>query len=65
MRIHIQTHWLPKAGNRSEEYEYAIWPARCEVWRGARLRCAVADGATETAFSGQWARQLGARLWQR
>ena len=58
MRIHIHHHWLPKAGNRSEEYEDAFWPTRSEVVTGGELYCAVADGATETSFSGQWARQL-------
>jgi hypothetical protein len=58
MRIHTKTHWLPKAGNRSEEYEDACWPAQGGTWTGARFHCAVADGATESSFAGQWARQL-------
>src|SRR5262245_2430901 len=51
--------WMPKAGNALSEYEDAFWPR--QVGFGATspvLRLAVADGATETSFSGLWARLL-------
>ena len=59
MLVTIQTFWLPKAGNSYAEYEDAFWPV--ESLRGVALssvRCAIADGATETSFSAEWARQL-------
>jgi hypothetical protein len=50
--------WLPKAGNAVEEYEDA-WAITPEARHSAgRFACAVADGATETSFSGAWARLL-------
>lgn len=58
MRIVTTTLWLPKKGNSSEEYEDAaspVDPVDCVV---DSFRCAVADGATETSFSGQWAKLL-------
>ena len=58
MHIATRLHWLPKAGNRREEYEDAAWPARSLQGAGRVFRCAVADGATESAFAGLWARQL-------
>ncbi len=50
--------WLPKAGNAVEEYEdaWAIGPEAAQI--AGRFACAVADGATETSFSGSWARLL-------
>ena len=49
---------LPKAGNSADEYEDA-WAttAAAETTPGI-FACAVADGATETSFSGLWARLL-------
>jgi Protein phosphatase 2C len=59
MRIRARTLALPKAGNTADEYEDAAWPVRSAERRRTRgFRCAVADGATETSFSGQWARLL-------
>lgn len=58
MQITTRLLWLPKAGNRREEYEDAAWPARAVQAAGREFRCAVADGATESAFAGWWARQL-------
>lgn len=58
MQVTARLHWLPKAGNRREEYEDAAWPARSIRYTGGDFRCAVADGATESVFAGQWARQL-------
>ena len=40
------------------EYEDAFFPRRIKRRKGHRLRFAVADGATETSFSGVWARLL-------
>jgi hypothetical protein len=50
---------LPKAGNAADEYEdaWASIPGG-EEGASAPFRCAVADGATETSFSGLWARLL-------
>lgn len=46
---------MPKAGNRDEEYEDAFAHT---LLPGSDFFCAVADGATETSFSGQWANLL-------
>lgn len=47
-------HARPKGGHRPDEYEDAA------AFQAARwpLRLAVADGATESAFAGAWARHL-------
>ncbi len=58
MPITIRVMWLPKAGNREDEYEDACWPDRALTTTQPVVRCAVADGATESAFAGLWARQL-------
>jgi hypothetical protein len=50
--------WMPKAGNSPAEYEDAFWPRGQKVCDGVPARLAVADGATETSFSGLWARLL-------
>jgi len=58
VRVIVQPLWLPKLGNRPEQYEDACWPRR-RLCREAQLcRFAIADGATESAFSGLWARML-------
>ena len=54
MRVRVLSQSLPKRGNRSEEYEDALRPARLDR-EVSVMRCAVADGATETSFSGEWA----------
>jgi hypothetical protein len=48
---------MPKAGNTDSEFEDAYWP-QGKVDGESWSRFAVADGATETSFSGIWARQL-------
>jgi hypothetical protein len=48
----LRQWWLPKAGNTPEEYEDAF------VTLPEQGRFAVADGATETSFSGLWAAAL-------
>ncbi len=58
MRALLDTFWAPKHGNSAEEYEDAFGPSTAGVVEGTRLRFAVADGATEAAFSGLWANLL-------
>lgn len=58
MALSIRVQGLPKAGNRDDEYEDAVWPAQSLATTQPVVRCAVADGATESAFAGMWARQL-------
>ncbi len=58
MHVRLAGFWLQKRGNLPAEYEDAFAPecrVETEAWR---LRTAVADGATETSFSGLWAREL-------
>jgi hypothetical protein len=52
VEIYAKEFWLPKRGNTKAEYEDASHcaPDNC--------RFALADGATETSFSGIWAKQL-------
>jgi hypothetical protein len=54
--LSMQAFWLPKAGNTTEEYEDAFDYAITE------RRFAVADGATDSAFAGRWARSLVQRF---
>jgi len=51
---------VPKRGNREQENEDAFWPPPCllRTYTESGFRCAVADGATTAAFSGEWAQQL-------
>lgn len=58
MRVRAQAYRLPKAGNAWDEYEDACWPADAVDEETDRSSYAVADGATETSFSGIWARLL-------
>jgi hypothetical protein len=57
MRIFAEALWLPKSGSTDSEYEDAYWP-RHPIEGVTHARFAVADGATETSFSGIWAKQL-------
>src|SRR5690242_8121771 len=57
MRTRLRVFWQPKAGNSAAEYEDACWP-RESGDRSGVTHLAVADGATETSFSGLWARLL-------
>jgi hypothetical protein len=57
MRTRIRVFSLPKSGNSVAEYEDAYWPRQGREISGV-MRLAVADGATETSFSGLWARLL-------
>ena len=59
MRVLVEGLWLPKAGNREEEYEDALSHRRVRGKLTRKVpRFAVADGATESSFSGLWARLL-------
>lgn len=73
MHARARSFWQPKMGSAPDEYEDAYWPESTECGR-AVFRCAVADGATETSFAGEWARllvsaygrgELGYRRWPR
>lgn len=58
MRLRCRTYWAPKAGSVEDEYEDAFWPVRDLDARVHGFRCALGDGATESSFSGSWARIL-------
>jgi serine/threonine protein phosphatase PrpC len=64
MHITYKVFWLQKAGNQPDEYEDAFAPLAHTVVPTAPAEaqpdffCAVADGATETSFSGLWAQRL-------
>lgn len=66
MKICYRVFWLPKRGSSIEEYEDAFAPGKPDglaedeinELESRNFRCAVADGATETSFSGLWARIL-------
>lgn len=62
MHVFAQPFWAPKQGNKDGEYEDAFWPRKSIEHRTTCFRCAVADGATETSYSGIWAKQL-VRYW--
>jgi len=58
MRLHARPYRLPKAGNSEAEYEDACL-TRAPVDRVVRIFCvSIAEGATETSFSGLWAEML-------
>jgi hypothetical protein len=58
VRIDFAAFWLHKDGAEPRQYEDAFAPASVDDRPRSRLRCAVADGATESAYSRMWARQL-------
>ena len=59
MEIFADAFALPKAGNAADEYEDACHPHKSvHNPRVEGFRCAVADGATESAFAGEWARLI-------
>ncbi len=49
---------VPKRGNAEAEYEDAFYPERALARQLGEFRCAVADGASESAFAGLWAQLL-------
>jgi serine/threonine protein phosphatase PrpC len=58
MKIFYRTGWLQKKGCTPEEYEDSFAPKEFSSKSTNDFRCAVADGATETSFSGLWAKIL-------
>ncbi len=58
MEIHAESFWLQKDGNSAFEYEDAFYPEDVVLTRQDRFRFAIADGATDSSFSGIWARLL-------
>ncbi len=53
--------WLPKAGNRPQEYEDAervVYPQHVGVSGRHTARVSVSDGASESAFAREWANIL-------
>jgi serine/threonine protein phosphatase PrpC len=58
MLISFRAFCLQKDGNDFAEYEDAFSPRMIETTHHSEFRCAVADGATETSFSGLWAKNL-------
>jgi hypothetical protein len=58
MRVSAQAFYAPKAGNKESEYEDSFCPERLIGKGDSTFRFAVGDGATETSFSGVWAREL-------
>lgn len=58
MHVLYQAFWLPKAGNVRDEYEDAYWPEEVGVIDAQCFKCAIADGASESTFSGPWAKLL-------
>jgi protein phosphatase 2C-like protein len=58
LHILADAFFLQKAGNTENEFEDAFWPRTTIDSKAKLFRFAVADGATETSFSGLWARLL-------
>ncbi len=58
MWICTQAFHVPKRGNAENEYEDAFFPEQMCRRDLSEFHCAVADGASESAFSGEWARLL-------
>ncbi len=58
MHIVAETFWLPKQGYQSSDYEDAYYPSSLVNQQLNTFSCAVADGATESSFSDQWAQLL-------
>ncbi|MCP3102377.1 protein phosphatase 2C domain-containing protein [Myxococcus sp. K15C18031901] len=58
MRIESDVLWVQKAGNAPSENEDAHACSGVIPSGGTPLHAAVADGATESLFSGPWARSL-------
>lgn len=58
MQVSTQSFHVPKHGCSEEEYEDACFPEGRFQGEVSSFRCAVADGATESAFSRDWAKML-------
>ena len=64
----LRVFWLPKGGNRPEEYEdaysYHPWAIRVGDFGIDRARIALSDGASESAFAREWANILARHFVQ-
>ena len=58
MWICTQAFHVPKRGNAEDEYEDAFFPENGFYRDPVVFRCAVADGASESAFAREWAEML-------
>jgi len=58
MWICTQAFHVPKRGSAESEYEDAFFPTQVFRRDLSEFHCAVGDGASESAFSGEWARLL-------
>jgi hypothetical protein len=58
MNVLAEPFWVPKHGNRDDEYEDAVWPQERQEYKDSCVRFAVADGATESSYARRWAGQL-------
>jgi len=56
--LQVTVFWQPKEGNSEDEYEDAFCVPVERLFPQQSYHCAVADGATETSFSGPWAALL-------
>ena len=58
--VHVeqQAFCLPKAGNSAADYEDAFYKPVTTLPKRRTYRFAIADGATETSYSGLWAELL-------
>ena len=58
MWVRTQGFHVPKRGNTESEYEDAFFPLQLCQYNLSKFHCAVADGASESVYSGEWARLL-------
>jgi serine/threonine protein phosphatase PrpC len=58
MKLRFGAATLAKRGNSPDENEDAFAPPVTEALQSLPFNCAVADGATETSYSGLWAKML-------
>lgn len=58
MELFYEPFSMQKFGNSENEFEDAYWPARKSQRITSKFSTAIADGATESSFSAQWARLL-------
>lgn len=56
MEINAEAFWVQKAGSSVSEYEDAFYPLAEALAHASRF--AISDGATDSSFSGIWARIL-------
>ena len=56
MRLNIQHTWAPKQGESASDYEDSF--DHICLQNGTLMRAAIADGATEAAYSNIWAQKL-------